>query len=73
MSDKLNDDTRASILLQRLESSAELRDDIAYYHRCQEGHVDKSYAFLKQCMDRRIARAQQKKTARNKPQVFHAP
>ena len=61
MSDKLNDDTPVSILLQRFESSNELRDGIAYYHRCHEGHVGKSYAFLKQCMDRCLARAQQKK------------
>jgi hypothetical protein len=52
MSDKLNHDTLASILLQRIESSNGLRGGIAYYHRRHEGHSDKTYAFLKQCMDR---------------------
>ena len=61
MTDSIGQDTLATVLLTKIDTSNELRDDIAYYHRCPTGHADHSYRFLKESIDRCIDRKQQKK------------
>ena len=57
----LSEETLASILLEKLEQSNKLKDDIAYYYRLPENHVDHSYAYLKRRMGRFLERQQQKR------------
>ena len=59
--DNLREDTLASVLAKKLEQSGELREDIAYNYRCLDGHRGHTYTRLRDAMDRRLSRRQQKK------------
>ena len=43
LADNLSEDTLATVLAKKLEQSGELREDIAYYYRCPDGHGDHTY------------------------------
>ena len=59
--DKLSDETLADQLASKVEQSADLRDDMAYYHRIPVNHEDHSYRYLREAVDRCLFREQQKK------------
>jgi hypothetical protein len=46
----------AGILLQKLEKSTVLKEDIAHYHRQVPGHPDQSYEYLMNSMNRYLTR-----------------
>ena len=46
----------AGILLQKLEKSTVLKEDIAHYHRQVPGHPDQSYEYLMNSMSRYLTR-----------------
>lgn len=46
----------AGILLQKLEKSTVLKEDIAHYHRRIPGHPDPSYEYLMNSMSRYLTR-----------------
>ena len=61
LADSLSEDTLATVLAKKLGQSQDLREDIAYYYRCIEGHGDHPYTYLRAAMDRSLARKQQTK------------
>ena len=62
MSDVISEDTLATILLQKLEGTVALREDISYYHRMPLDHPDRSYKLLRNVIDRRVTLQIQRKS-----------
>ena len=51
MQDKLPEETLAHILVNKLEASKELKEDVAHYWRQKVGHPDRSYNYLRGIMN----------------------
>eukprot|EP00972_Heterocapsa_arctica_P067461 9955792-Heterocapsa_arctica.AAC.1 len=46
-------------LHSKMVGSAIMSFDLAYFNRCDEGHDDRSYAYLLKCIDKAIGLQQQ--------------
>ena len=63
LTDKLSDETLAELLASKMEQSGELKDDMSHYYSVPVGHVDHTYRYLRDALDRCLFRRQQKKNS----------
>ena len=68
--DKISDSTVADILAMKLGQSSELRDGMAHYYRMPEGHEDHTYKYLRDSIERFLARRQQKKNRKEQTRAL---
>ena len=62
MAEPLNENTLRDLLLERLNKSKVLQADISHYHRLSHNDPDRSYNYLRNCMNRYLERTQMTKT-----------
>jgi hypothetical protein len=66
----LDDKTKEEMILTQLEKSVVLTGDIAHYRRQDQATTDRSYAFLRGCLTRYIARTIEQKNRANMQSQF---
>jgi hypothetical protein len=80
MVDNLAEISKRDLLFRKMEGSKELSEDMAHYRRLPEGHEDKSYAWLQNCIVRALRRRAERRNwdgrgaiIRGNSQVHAAP
>ncbi len=57
------------MLAEKLEASTALKEDLSHYYRIKADHEDKSYQFLRGCIDKYLNRKQQEKNRNDNRQL----
>ncbi len=70
MRESMTERALEELLIEKLSHSKALHEDLQHYHRLEVGHPERSYAYLRRCLDRHIDRTQQERNRASNRQLI---